>query len=111
DARSVSSLYAPRPPRLYALALHDALPISGRDGRQADACTAARRAGNDTGALRRPCAFKPGPAQCLQVAQAAGAAVAAHFQQAQRSEEHTSELQSRENRVCRLLLAKKNTYR
>src|SRR5690606_39919586 len=27
-----------------------------------------------------------------------------------RSEEHTSELQSRENLVCRLLLEKKNTY-
>src|SRR5207302_10531200 len=29
----------------------------------------------------------------------------------QRSEEHTSELQSRENLVCRLLLEKKNTMR
>src|SRR5690606_21145990 len=29
---------------------------------------------------------------------------------AMRSEEHTSELQSRENLVCRLLLAKKNTH-
>src|SRR5690606_40715255 len=29
----------------------------------------------------------------------------------QRSEEHTSELQSRENLVCRLLLEKKNTQR
>src|SRR5436309_7400790 len=28
-----------------------------------------------------------------------------------RSEEHTSELQSRENLVCRLLLEKKKTYR
>src|SRR5690606_39330485 len=28
----------------------------------------------------------------------------------QRSEEHTSELQSRENRVCRLLLEKNNKY-
>src|SRR5207249_5390436 len=30
--------------------------------------------------------------------------------QAQRSEEHTSELQSRFDLVCRLLLEKKNTY-
>src|SRR5690606_39305046 len=30
-------------------------------------------------------------------------------QAGQRSEEHTSELQSRENLVCRLLLGKKNT--
>src|SRR2546430_10994399 len=29
---------------------------------------------------------------------------------ASRSEEHTSELQSQSNLVCRLLLAKKNTY-
>src|SRR2546430_11459329 len=29
----------------------------------------------------------------------------------QRSEEHTSELQSQSNLVCRLLLEKKNTYR
>src|SRR5690606_39601825 len=32
----------------------------------------------------------------------------AHFPQYGRSEEHTSELQSRENLVCRLLLEKKN---
>src|SRR5690606_39838732 len=31
-----------------------------------------------------------------------------NFKIAQRSEEHTSELQSRENLVCRLLLEKKN---
>src|SRR5690606_40412905 len=31
-----------------------------------------------------------------------------HFETAARSEEHTSELQSRENLVCRLLLEKKN---
>src|SRR5207302_10850330 len=31
------------------------------------------------------------------------------FPAAERSEEHTSELQSRENLVCRLLLEKKNT--
>src|SRR5690606_40044249 len=33
---------------------------------------------------------------------------AASHREAARSEEHTSELQSRENLVCRLLLAKKN---
>src|SRR5690606_41662860 len=37
---------------------------------------------------------------------AAAAAIAGHF--VDRSEEHTSELQSRENLVCRLLLEKKN---
>src|SRR5690606_41587425 len=34
---------------------------------------------------------------------------AERFSSVDRSEEHTSELQSRENLVCRLLLAKKNT--
>src|SRR5436309_4911097 len=33
-----------------------------------------------------------------------------HQQRQQRSEEHTSELQSRENLVCRLLLEKKKKY-
>src|SRR5690606_40797568 len=33
---------------------------------------------------------------------------AAHIEGSKRSEEHTSELQSRENLVCRLLLEKKN---
>src|SRR5690606_39959429 len=35
---------------------------------------------------------------------------ARHRALGQRSEEHTSELQSRENLVCRLLLEKKNTH-
>src|SRR5690606_40854822 len=35
----------------------------------------------------------------------------AYFEALNRSEEHTSELQSRENLVCRLLLEKKNTTR
>src|SRR5690606_6564698 len=33
-----------------------------------------------------------------------------HLKDVMRSEEHTSELQSRENLVCRLLLEKKNNY-
>ena len=36
--------------------------------------------------------------------------VGAMLEQNQRSEEHTSELQSRSNLVCRLLLEKKNSY-
>src|SRR5690606_2861801 len=38
-----------------------------------------------------------------------GLAVSGDYMSAARSEEHTSELQSRENLVCRLLLEKKNT--
>src|SRR5436309_8290126 len=39
------------------------------------------------------------------------AAVGVHAHQVQRSEEHTSELQSRENLVCRLLLEKKKNIK
>src|SRR5690606_42147165 len=43
----------------------------------------------------------------LRLAQVAERLLVQHLQQPQRSEEHTSELQSRENLVCRLLLEKK----
>src|SRR5690606_41678352 len=65
---------------IYTLSLHDALPI----------CSRSRR---------------PGAGQVTQFPQFGG-----HLGQGrQRSEEHTSELQSRENLVCRLLLEKKKT--
>src|SRR5690349_23364164 len=66
---------------IYTLSLHDALPISGRCARagRADRCT--------------------GPASRAGRAAASG--------RAGRSEEHTSELQSRRDLVCRLLLEKK----
>src|SRR3712207_8523555 len=79
---------------IYTLSLHDALPISpsrhpagGRPPRAA----AAVRAAAAGAAVRRP-------------AQGAGAR-----RPTQRSEEHTSELQSRQYLVCRLLLEKKKT--
>src|SRR5690606_41398025 len=88
----------------HPLPLHDALPIyrhraAGRGGRlRLLPCTARmvrdrRRA--RLGVLRHP-GHRPdaGPLRLLQTAG--------------RSEEHTSELQSRENLVCRLLLEKKN---
>src|SRR5436309_9840470 len=68
---------------IYTLSLHDALPISraGRAARPADPT--------------RPDALRlPAPARLQR-----------------RSEEHTSELQSRENLVCRLLLEKKKDRR
>src|SRR2546422_11266212 len=75
---------------IYTLSLHDALPISGhaRGG-------APRRGGRDRRAHRRRGAAgrHEGP-----VGLGAGA---------RRSEEHTSELQSRLHLVCRLLLEKK----
>src|SRR5690606_41628361 len=99
----LSFCVARRTPRLYALSLHDALPISPvvRDGvvytGSSDA-TAVYAIDASTGERRWKTSV-PGYAwartamdECMVV----------------RSEEHTSELQSRENLVCRLLLEKKN---
>src|SRR5690606_41884759 len=87
---------------IYTLSLHDALPISHRADRIAG--------GGLRRPLRRPVADgrrAPGAAaaQRQRLARPPGAAGAPG---AGRSEEHTSELQSRENLVCRLLLEKKN---
>src|SRR2546430_17466097 len=68
---------------IYTLSLHDALPIYPRPAQ---------------GAVRlRRCRGRPG-AGALRDPPRAG-----------RSEEHTSELQSQSNLVCRLLLEKKKT--
>src|SRR5436309_8396416 len=72
------------PPDTYTLSLHDALPISLTN-------------------VKLALTFVLG-----LVLLGAGAGMAAYDA---RSEEHTSELQSRENLVCRLLLEKKNWYR
>src|SRR3712207_7690437 len=68
---------------IYTLSLHDALPICGGRG--------------VTGRLYRG-SFRP---------ENGGARVCLRPPQAARSEEHTSELQSRQYLVCRLLLEKK----
>src|SRR5688572_32607378 len=85
--------------KIYTLSLHDALPISEEEGRD------RRDRGRDR--ARRPGAAqrRAGDRARRQVLPAArhrrhGAA--------RRSEEHTSELQSQSNLVCRLLLEKKN---
>src|SRR5260370_36314559 len=67
---------------IYPLSLHDALPISPPPP---PSCSAARR-------------FPPGPTRCGRCPRP-------------RSEEHTSELQSHLNLVCRLLLEKKKKNR
>src|SRR3712207_7671737 len=84
---------------IYTLSLHDALPIFSRllpcGGRRARRWKGrAARPTPPRCARRRPArpsGSRPGPAGC-----------------AARSEEHTSELQSRQYLVCRLLLEKKN---
>src|SRR5690606_39442916 len=89
---------------IYTLSLHDALPIlwrlSGGGGGAGigdhRAIHPSRRRPDHRQHARRAC---PGTQS---------GAVLARFHG--RSEEHTSELQSRENLVCRLLLEKKNTH-
>src|SRR5438445_6201713 len=75
-------LYAPPPPEIYTLSLHDALPISLRR---------ARRSSSRSRRCSRPSSRSW-----------------SWDNERDRSEEHTSELQSRQYLVCRLLLEKKN---
>src|SRR5437870_8546840 len=79
---------------IYTLSLHDALPISVRSAVRCHAATVAR-AGPELGERRRTL-----NEEGLRAHQRPGAAEL-------RSEEHTSELQSRGHLVCRLLLEKK----
>src|SRR5690606_42095912 len=91
---------APPPTEIYTLSLHDALPISGTARPAACAWSAWQRPWPPccAGDLRQwracPCRTRGRPRAA-----------------ARRSEEHTSELQSRENLVCRLLLEKKKKKR
>src|SRR3712207_8250701 len=81
---------------IYTLSLHDALPISG-----------AARPRIEPWTTSKPCSRKVGTsAACSQRASAiwpSGRSCPCRT----RSEEHTSELQSRQYLVCRLLLEKK----
>src|SRR5690606_42067553 len=95
---------------LSPLSLHDALPISGRrrDRRR-------RLAGSGDGRLR-PVTDATNDAVFGEHVRQRAREIIARYPQGRersallpllRSEEHTSELQSRENLVCRLLLEKK----
>src|SRR5690242_20776792 len=85
---------------LYTLSLHDALPICGVSARRIARfdCDFHQGAAAGTRGTRR--------IEGLNHASAAPAALCEAF--TPRSEEHTSELQSHVNLVCRLLLEKKN---
>src|SRR3712207_7780854 len=78
---------------IYTLSLHDALPISSRAS--SDGSRPSRR---DRAATRPR---RPPASGCSRSTTGSRA-------RASRSEEHTSELQSRQYLVCRLLLEKKN---
>src|SRR5690606_42008472 len=89
-------LHAPATSEIYTLSLHDALPIwprrCGDDRPRRDArCRHLRRSGTGSEGRRQRTAAGTRGGRGGRL----------------RSEEHTSELQSRENLVCRLLLEKK----
>src|SRR5438046_7491540 len=95
------SSHATAPAHLYTLSLHDALPIS----------RAARRPPPHS----HPAGLRPrlgpdgprGTAVTRRVTLTLAVLIAACGRPRSRSEEHTSELQSLTNLVCRLLLEKK----
>src|SRR3712207_8498003 len=82
---------------IYTLSLHDALPISRPP-----------RSGTGRGAPRRTAAWVS-PPRCVPPGGRpfAPPCLCPWHQDTGRSEEHTSELQSRQYLVCRLLLEKK----
>src|SRR5690606_41348657 len=96
---------------LYTLSLHDALPIFMGSGgpsthaivRAAD--TTREKDPRKIGPFEVPKAMCSGPSAALATSfQIKGTNYSISSACATRSEEHTSELQSRENLVCRLLL-------
>src|SRR5687768_17172114 len=94
----------PATPHIYTLSLHDALPISPRRAPR------ERRSGASAsrGSLP-PCAASE--SRAADRFGVSSHAISARFCCFLRSEEHTSELQSRLHLVCRLLLEKKkNKY-
>src|SRR5690606_41944878 len=83
---------------IYTLSLHDALPISAANSRPTP-----NGASRSTGCARTSASRPPSPPPSSTSAPTSGSCTPPTA----RSEEHTSELQSRENLVCRLLLEKK----
>src|SRR3712207_8594390 len=80
---------------IYTLSLHDALPISAAAWSRAASSSSHRSRSAPTAAAR------PTPSPSTRAPPTSSSRAAA------RSEEHTSELQSRQYLVCRLLLEKK----
>ena len=96
---------APAPTEIYPLSLHDALPICARVGlgRRPERIVAV--------AAEKHVAAGPGPERIIALAAiervVATIAIKDVVQGIARSEEHTSELQSHHDLVCRLLLETK----
>src|SRR5688572_32507646 len=88
---------------IYTLSLHDALPISG----STHGCSAPPMVGPPGDRQwMRTAATSSGSRSIAPPGRAPGTSIR-HGARRERSEEHTSELQSQSNLVCRLLLEKK----
>src|SRR5699024_12790461 len=94
--------HTPSTARLHTLSLHDALPICPGHiaPRHRDECHRGLHRGGQQRQVEHP-GRERGSQQWF------GGPVDEQAQQRERSEEHTSELQSRFDLVCRLLLEKK----
>src|SRR5438874_9193133 len=90
-AQSLCLFKAPATTEIYTLSLHDALPIFTRE---------LRSLAPDVVGLQEASIARGRGHVAARLASALG-----------RSEEHTSELQSRRDLVCRLLLEKKKTIK
>src|SRR5690606_39554275 len=97
---------AAAPTLIYTLSLHDALPISASGCQRASATRLSSSRGS--GPSAKPF-MKRATARCSTACWASASMPCNPCSSAVdlRSEEHTSELQSREKLVCRLLLEKK----
>src|SRR5207302_2232420 len=95
-----------RTPYCNTPSLHDALPISSTCSPSSarSACIRSWMAPRPTSSTR------PRPTTDWLVTTTTPRPSRRRAESPRRSEEHTSELQSRENLVCRLLLEKKKTY-
>src|SRR5690606_42137234 len=98
------------PTTLYTLSLHDALPISKRADEHPPSSN--RQTVKSVTQWRRACMLRFSTnflqrSNKLLIEKEKMNIVILAAGQGKRSEEHTSELQSRENLVCRLLLEKK----
>src|SRR5437588_9789252 len=92
--------------RIYTLSLHDALPISAAPARE-DMMRSDSIAGRRVRAALTLALLVPWIAGCEGGGRQRSRASRADRDAEQRSEEHTSELQSHSDLVCRLLLEKK----
>src|SRR5207248_11411392 len=103
------SFHRPAPPPLHTLSLHDALPIYADDRRPKGALVEREQVAREAHRERQDEQHDAhDPVQLARILICAEEERAAHVEE-DRSEEHTSELQSPYDLVCRLLLEKKHT--